>query len=94
MSRLEPCRGSLSWQCRTRTSTEQHPLLSRPRPAETDTDVCATVDDIPWDDIPYDDAAWLVYLNTDFYSDTYCPAFAEIPWIDSDDVDDEEWSDR
>jgi hypothetical protein len=88
MSRLEPCRGSLSWQYRTRKSTEQHPLLARPRPAEPDADVCATVDDMPWDD-----AAWLLYLKMDFYSDTYFPAFPEIPWIDSDDTDEEEWSD-
>jgi hypothetical protein len=57
---------------------------------EPDSDIRDTVPD----DVPWEDSDWLLYLHTDFYSDTYFPAFPEIIESEAELADDDLLSQR
>jgi len=87
-TRLEPCPGSLSWLSRHGTTTTQRPPTTLgPTTLEPDVPVGAAVDD---DDTPWDDDAWLLYLQMDFYSEAYFPAFPDLHWEDEPEDDDDQ----
>ena len=51
-------------------------------------DTIVPVGTTPWDDMPWDDNDWLLYLNMDFYSEAYFPAFPDLHWVEPEEEDD------